>query len=223
MNEAYRLPMRKIDPSRGVNLADGTLNDNDRVEIGPTMLAYSEFEAAGLILPNLPVMRQYRLNRLVEKINERGYGGVLMFDPLNIRYATDSTNMQLWNTHNPFRACLLCADGYTVLWDYKNSPFLADHNPIVREVRSGFDLFYFDRGDKVGSQAHAVTAEVEDLIAAPGFPQLLYAFHDLSPLRRTRSSRPTRPWGSSNVTSTNRLPRMNSQVSGEKVVKKVLA
>ncbi len=29
-------------------------------------------------------------------------------DPLNIRYATDSTNMQLWNTHNPFRAVLIC-------------------------------------------------------------------------------------------------------------------
>ena len=56
-----------------------------------------------------------------------------MFDPLNIRYATDTTNMQLWNTHNPFRACLLCADGYMVLWDYKNAPFLAQYNPLVRE------------------------------------------------------------------------------------------
>ena len=166
MNEAYRLPARKIDPSKGFSLPDGTLNDNDRVEIGPTMLAYSEFAAAGLILPNLPTMRQYRLNRLVSAINQRGYGGVLMFDPLNIRYATDSTNMQLWNTHNPFRACLVCADGYMVLWDYKNSPFLADHNPLVREVRSGFDLFYFDRGDKLGQQAQAVTGEVEDLIRA---------------------------------------------------------
>ncbi|WP_420397864.1 dimethylsulfonioproprionate lyase DddP [Nioella sp.] len=164
MNEAYRLPARKIDPTKGVSLPDGTLNDNDRIEIGPTALAYAEFEAAGLILPNLPAMRLYRLTRLVDKINERGLGGLLMFDPLNIRYATDSTNMQLWNTHNPFRACLVCADGYMVLWDYKNSPFLADHNPLVREVRSGFDLFYFDRGDKLGQQAQAVTGEVEDLI-----------------------------------------------------------
>jgi Xaa-Pro aminopeptidase len=53
-----------------------------------------------------------------------GYGGLLIFDPLNIRYATDSTNMQLWNTHNPFRAVLVCADGYMVIWDYKNAPFL---------------------------------------------------------------------------------------------------
>jgi Xaa-Pro aminopeptidase len=166
MNEAYRPRTRKIDPSKGTHLPDGTLNDNDRIEIGPTPLAYGEWEAAGLILPNLPQMRAYRLNRITDKLAERGYGGLLMFDPLNIRYATDSTNMQLWNTHNPFRACLVCADGYMVLWDYKNSPFLADHNPLVREVRSGFDLFYFDRGDKVGTAAHRVTGEVEDLIRA---------------------------------------------------------
>ena len=168
MTEAYRPPLRKIDPTKGASLPDGTLNDNDRIEIGPTPLAYQEFAEAGLTLPDLPRMRQYRLTRLVEKINERGLGGVLMFDPLNIRYATDSTNMQLWNTHNPFRACLVCADGHMVLWDYKNAPFLADHNPLVREIRSGFGLFYFGMGDKLAQQAQAVTGEVEDLIRDHG-------------------------------------------------------
>jgi len=91
-----------------------------------------------------------------------------MFDPLNIRYATDSTNMQLWNTHNPFRAVLLCADGYMVMWDYKNSPFLSEFNPLVREQRSGADLFYFDRGDKVGVAAGVLANEVRDLIKEHG-------------------------------------------------------
>ncbi len=167
MNHHYR-DTRKIDPTRGPLLGDKTPNDNDRIEIGPTQLAFGEWQAAGLELPDLHAMRAYRLERLTRHIVDRGYGGLLMFDPLNIRYATDSTNMQLWNTHNPFRACLVCADGYMVLWDYKNSPFLADHNPLVREVRTGFDLFYFDRGDKVGSAAHRVTGEVEDLINAHG-------------------------------------------------------
>ena len=96
-------------------------------------------------------MRAYRLERITKMLAERDYGGLLVFDPLNIRYATDSTNMQLWNMHNPFRACLVCADGYMVLWDYKNSPFLADHNPLVREVRSGAGLFYFATGDKTAT------------------------------------------------------------------------
>lgn len=159
---------RKIDPTRGTHLADGTPNDQDRIEIGPTQLAYGEWADAGLVLPDMVAMREFRWKRLTQHIVDRGYGGLLVFDPLNIRYATDSTNMQLWNTHNPFRAVLLCADGYMVIWDYKNSPFLSTFNPLVREQRSGADLFYFDRGDKVDIAADAFSNEVRILIEEHG-------------------------------------------------------
>lgn len=159
---------RKIDPTRGATLGDGSPNDNDRIEIGPTLLAMREWETAGLTLPNLENMREHRWKRLTQHIVDRDYGGILMFDPLNIRYATDSTNMQLWNTHNPFRAVLVCADGYMVIWDYKNSPFLSKFNPLVREQRAGADLFYFDRGDKIDVAADAFSKEVRDLIDAHG-------------------------------------------------------
>ena len=165
---------RKIDPSQGTRLGDGTVNDGNRVEIGPTALAHAEWREAGLALPDLAEMRKARHKRLTDAIVARGYGGLLMFDPLNIRYATDTTNMQLWNTHNPFRACLLCADGYMVLWDYKNAPFLAEFNPLVRESRSGADMFYFARGDRIGPAADAFAAEVADLLSrhAPGHRQI---------------------------------------------------
>ncbi|RFP87564.1 aminopeptidase P family protein [Rhodobacteraceae bacterium 63075] len=165
MNTHYR-DTRKIDPARGATLGDGSPNDADRIEIGPTQLAFAEWAAAGLELPDLAKMRRYRWERLTRHITERGYGGLLMFDPLNIRYATDSTNMQLWNAHNPFRAVLLCADGYMVIWDYKNSPFLSSFNPLVREQRSGADLFYFDRGDKIDVAADVFSNEVRGLIEA---------------------------------------------------------
>ncbi len=167
MNRHHR-DARKIDPTKGARLGDNTPNDADRVEIGPTELAYREWEAAGLSLPDLQAMRRFRWERLTGHVVARDYGGLLMFDPLNIRYATDSTNMQLWNTHNPFRAVLLCADGHMVIWDYKNSPFLSEFNPLVREARSGADLFYFDRGDKVNVAAARLAGEIHDLIAEHG-------------------------------------------------------
>ena len=163
MNSHFR-DSRKIDPSQGTLLGDNTPNNNNRVEIGPTQLAFNEWEKLGLKLPNLPRMREFRWKRLTDHIVQRGYGGLLMFDPLNIRYATDSTNMQLWNTHNPFRAVLLCSDGYMVIWDYKNSPFLSEFNPLVKEQRSGADLFYFDRGDKIDIAADKFSNEVRTLI-----------------------------------------------------------
>ncbi len=164
MNNHFR-DTRKIDPTRGATLGDGTPNDSNRIEIGPTRLAFGEWAAAGLELPNLQAMREYRWQRLTQHIVDRDFAGLLMFDPLNIRYATDSTNMQLWNTHNPFRAVLLCADGHMVIWDYKNAPFLSSFNPLVREVRTGADLFYFDRGDKVDIAADAFSNEVRELLA----------------------------------------------------------
>ena len=167
MNTFHR-DRRKIDPTKGHRLGDNTPNEADRVEIGPTLLAFREWEAAGLDLPDLPAMREYRWRRLTDHVVAREYGGLLMFDPLNIRYATDSTNMQLWNTHNPFRAVLVCADGYMVIWDYKNGMFLSEFNPLVREQRSGADLFYFDRGDAVGAAADRLANEVFDLIREHG-------------------------------------------------------
>ncbi|WP_370231477.1 dimethylsulfonioproprionate lyase DddP [Cognatishimia sp.] len=170
----YSRDRRKIDPSKGSMLGDNTPNDNDRIEIGPTQLAFREWETAGLALPDLPRMREFRLNRLTKFIQDRDYAGLLVFDPLNIRYATDSTNMQLWNTHNPFRATLICADGYMVMWDYKNSPFLSEFNPLVREQRSGASMFYFSVGDKITEAAANFTREVIDLLNehAPGNKRL---------------------------------------------------
>ena len=167
MNSHYS-ETRKIDPARGADLGDGTPNDNDRVEIGPTQLAMQEWAVAGLILPNLPRMRQFRFDRLVAAIQARDWGGLLLFDPMNIRYATDSTNMQLWNAHNPFRALLLCPDGHMVIWDFKRTEFLTDFNPLVREKRFGADFFYFDQGDKTGAGAASFADQIRDLVAGQG-------------------------------------------------------
>ncbi len=156
---------RKIDPGRGATLADGTPNDNDRVEIGPTQLAFAEWQAAGLTPPNLAAMRDFRWRRLTDGLVARDYGAVLLFDPMNIRYATDTTNMQLWNTHNPFRAVLLCADGYMVIFDYKQAPFLAAHNPLIAEIRSGASFFYGVTGDKGDAAADSFVGQVVDIMA----------------------------------------------------------
>lgn len=158
---------RKIDPTRRPAIKpDGSPDDNDRIEIGPTALAFAEWHAAGITVPDLAALRRFRLDRLVAEITRRDLGGLLMFDPLNIRYATDSTNMQLWNAHNPFRAVLVCPDGHMVLWDYVNSPFLARHNPLVAEVRSGASMYYFAAGDRIDVAARDFAAQVAGVMRA---------------------------------------------------------
>ena len=126
---------RKIDPSRNPDALlkpDGSPNDNDRVEIGPTDLAFAEWEALGLEMPHLDTMREFRLKRLVDQLQAHDYGGIVLYDPLNIRYATDTTNMQLWITHNPARACFVGADGHIALFDFHSCEHLAAHLPLVK-------------------------------------------------------------------------------------------
>lgn len=47
--------------------------------------------------------RRYRLERLRMKMREWDCGALLLYDPVNIRYAFDSSNMSIWTMHNPSR------------------------------------------------------------------------------------------------------------------------
>jgi len=158
---------RKIDPSRrasGPRKPDGTADDNDRVETGPTALAFREWAALGLEVPHLDSMREYRLERLCGEIRRHDYGGILLFDPLNIRYATDSTNMQLWTSHNPARACFVSANGYIVLWEFHHCDHMSAHLPLVKELRSGAGFFYFLSGDRGEEHAKRFARDVDEVM-----------------------------------------------------------
>ena len=160
---------RKIDPTRRAHLKpDRTPDDNDRVEIGPTDIAFAEWAAAGLQAPDMPALREYRLARLQEQIIRHDCAGLLLFDPLNIRYATDATNMQLWTTHNPARACFVPPQGNVILWDFHNCEHLSQHLPLIGDVRHGASFFYFETGDRTAAAAHEFVAVILDLMARFG-------------------------------------------------------
>lgn len=169
MTSPFSLPAqaRRIDPSRqraAALKADGSVDDNDRTDIGPTPLAFAEWASLGLQAPHLPSLRAYRLQRICEQLIARDLGGILLFDPLNIRYATDATNMQLWTTHNPARACFVAASGHVVLWDFHGCDHLSAHLPLVSELRSGASFFYFETGDRTEEHARRFCAQVDELL-----------------------------------------------------------
>ena len=165
MNEFVMGSNRKIDPARRAHLkADNTPADNDRVEIGPTALAFDEWAARGLVPPDMPALREYRLARLQQQISHHDCAGLLLFDPLNIRYATDTTNMQLWIAHNMARACFVPPEGPVVLWDFHNCEHLSAHLPLVGEVRSGASFFYFETGDQTERAAAAFADQMIDVM-----------------------------------------------------------
>ena len=147
---------RKIDPSKSP--------ENINVFCEPSKLAKDEWKTNELELPDITLINSYRRERVLNEMSKQGVDGVLLFDPLNIRYATGTSNMVVWNTHNPFRACLLLSNGHTVLWDYeKSSHYLKSKYLQIDEVRVGASMFYFVKGDHVRKAAIEFAKQVKEL------------------------------------------------------------
>ena len=147
---------------------DGTPDDDDRVEIGPTPLAFREWEVAGVRVPNLSALREYRLARLRGELRRNDCAGLVLFDPLNIRYGTDTTNMQVWIAHNPTRACFIATEGPVVLFEYRQAVHLADHLPLIDEVRPAVPFFYFLSAERTEEMAGRFAAQIDELLRAHG-------------------------------------------------------
>ncbi len=84
---------------------------------------------------DLKAMRAYRLDRVRAELRRRDYAAVVLYDPINIRYATDSSNMQVWILHNAARYALVPTDGPVVLFDFHGCAHLSDGLGTVDVVR----------------------------------------------------------------------------------------
>lgn len=120
-------------------------------------------DAAGRVRTNDSV-REYRHARLVDRIVEYGHDAVLLFDPINIRYATDVSNMQLWTSHSPARYTLVCADGYTVAFEFAGSEHLASRMPTVDQARPARNWFYFAAAERMDAEAELWADEIIDVV-----------------------------------------------------------
>src|SRR5579871_3245168 len=74
----------------------GRLNQH---ALGPGPELEQRWRAAGLELPDLDAMARHRLAQLRSALADHGCDGALLYDPINLRYATATSNMSLWCMH----------------------------------------------------------------------------------------------------------------------------
>ena len=115
---------------------------------------------------DLQALRRYRLDRVRAQLVQRDYAGVVLFDPCNIRYATDAANMQVWTLHNAARYAFVPASGPVVLFDFHNCEFVSEGIETVDEVRIATSWYYFSAGPRVEEKAKKWAAEIADLVTA---------------------------------------------------------
>ena len=109
-------------------------------------------------------LRSYRLNRVKKELAKRDVGACILFDPVNIRYALDTTNMSIYNMHNLTRYCFIPVNGPVILYEYFNCEHLAKHLTLIDEIRPGITWDYFSAGDQVEDQLNKWAGEIENLM-----------------------------------------------------------
>ena len=127
-------------------------------------------------------MRGYRLGRVQKMLQERDLAGVLLYDPINVRYANGSSNMQVWILHNQHRYCWVPAQGATVLFDYPPSVHLAEHLETIAEIRRARAWTYFGAGDRYEEKVKVWADELTDVIKETSGGQTRIAVDHLDPL-----------------------------------------
>jgi Xaa-Pro dipeptidase len=137
-------------------------------DLGPGRLAVAEWQGLGLELPDVGAMRSYRLARVREQLAQRDYAGIVVTDPINLRYATDSTNFQVWCLHNPVRYAFVATAGPVIVFDFHGCDHLSAHLELVDEVRPGRGWYFFKSGDRIAEHARRWAAEIADLVHAHG-------------------------------------------------------
>ena len=132
----------------------------------------SRAQARALLADRRPIdeaaIRRDRLARLRRKLHEHDVAAALIFDPINLRYATGSRNMQVWSMHNFVRYAFVAADGPCILFDLATSKHLAAGLETIDEIRPAWSADYVIVAERADEIAGKWAGEIDVLMRAHG-------------------------------------------------------
>ena len=125
-------------------------------------------------LIDIGAVRRYRLARVREEMTRHGVDACVLFDPVNIRYATDARNMQIFTSRNPARYLFLPLDGPVILYEFAGAEHLGEGLETIDEVRTALTASFVAAGDEIASRerlwARAMAADGAAIaLAGEGF------------------------------------------------------
>lgn len=113
-------------------------------------------------------IRAHRLARVRQGLRASDYAGLLLFDPVNIRYATGSRNMQVWTMHNPCRYVFIATEGPVILFELGSARHLAKDLTTIDEIRPAWAWDYMIVGERNEEMAGNWANEIVDLVQQHG-------------------------------------------------------
>ncbi|WP_172292657.1 Xaa-Pro peptidase family protein [Pseudoruegeria sp. HB172150] len=114
---------------------------------------------------DLVAVRTYRQSRVRAEMSKRGIAAVILSDPVNIRYATGTRNMQVFSARNaPSRYLLMTADR-AILHEFTGAEHLGEGFETVDEVRPARTASFVAAGPHIADRERAWAADIADTIA----------------------------------------------------------
>lgn len=113
-------------------------------------------------------VRRGRLQRLREQMIQRDIGAVVLVDPVNIRYATDTRNMQIFTARNPARYVFIAAEGPVILFDFAGCEHLAAGIETVDEIRIATTASYVAAAQHLDAATQRWAREIHALVEQHG-------------------------------------------------------
>lgn len=116
----------------------------------------------------LDAARKYRLERLRMKMRDYDCPALLLYDPVNIRYAFDCSNMSIWTMHNPSRYALILADGPAIMFEFEGSEHVNHGLPGIDEIRTAKSFLFFTAGNLVADRMKVWADEITEILKEYG-------------------------------------------------------
>jgi len=113
---------------------------------------------------DLKAVRLYRQSRVRRKMAEYGVDAVILSDPVNIRYATGTRNMQVFSMRNAASRYLVLTQDRSILFEFTGAMHLGQGFETVDEVRPARTASFVAAGPHVAERERSWAAEMADLI-----------------------------------------------------------
>lgn len=113
---------------------------------------------------NVERLRHYRLNRIRREMAKIDMAACVLVDPVNIRYATDTRNMQIFSARNPARYLFLPLEGPVILFEFERCEHLPSNISTIDEVRVATTVSYVAAGHRTAEKALKWALEIADLM-----------------------------------------------------------
>lgn len=117
---------------------------------------------------DIAALWQYRLAQVRKMMATSGFAGVVLYDPVNIRYATGTSTMPVFSLHFRDRYCFIGAHGPVVFFEKPHWRHLTEGSGLVGEVRDRISCRGATGGSDIDANIARWIGEIEDLVKSYG-------------------------------------------------------